>query len=176
MRIVTKRLYRAFPQLDRFSDAQCGLLMRRVHLDEAARFVVRAAPVAASVAALLLVLMYLAGTRILAPAEKLFRDADILLGLLVSLCLPALAGLLVRDVLLRRFLINAIRLRIERVRCLSCRYILIGQRADGDAVSCPECGATNLLRALGITEADLIPPESELDRLSTEADADRRGA
>ena len=176
MRILTKRLYRAFPELDRFSDIQCGLLMRRVHLDVAARFIVRAAPLLASGVALLLVVVLLVVTEILVPAQKLFRDADILFGLLASLGLAALAGLLARDLLLRRFLIKAIRLRIDRVRCLSCRYILIGQRPDGDAVSCPECGTTNYLHALGITAADLIPPASELDWLSSQEVADRQNA
>jgi hypothetical protein len=62
------------------------------------------------------------------------------------------------------------------VRCLDCRYILIGQRADGDAVTCPECGKVNRLLELGIAQEDLIPPKSELDWLSAEEAADRQGA
>ncbi len=172
MRIPLTKLYRAFSQLDRFSDTQCGLLMRRVRLDRKARLLVWVSPVFAFVLSFVVVVILLVTTDVLAQTEPLFRDADLLLFLLCVLCIPAAVALLSRDHLLRRFLVKAIRLRIDRVRCRHCRYILIGQRPIGDEVNCPECGKMNRLRELGVTVDDLIPPESELDRLSSEVVAD----
>jgi len=176
MRILTRRLYRAFPELDRFNDLQCERLMRRVHLDAWARLLVRSSAAVVFVTAFVFVLALLNTTDVLAPAEKLFRDGDILFALLCLLALPAFIAALTRDAALRRFLIRAIRLRIDRVRCLGCKYILIGQRCEDGAVTCPECGQINSLLALGIAEEDLMPPASELDELSAERAADRTGA
>ena len=53
---------------------------------------------------------------------------------------------------------RAMQSQIERIRCPSCKYVLLGQRVSGGAVICPECGAPTTLMHLGITEADLIPP------------------
>jgi ribosomal protein S27E len=176
MRILTRRLYRAFPELDRFSDVQCRRLMRRVQLEAWARGAVTASAIIAFAVAFVLVLALLLATEVFAPAEELFPDADVLFFLLCVFLVPALVGALTRDRVLRRFLIKAIRLRIDRVRCLGCKYILIGQRAEEGAVTCPECGRTNLLLELGIAEADLIPPQDELDWLTSEVAADRQQA
>lgn len=175
MRTPLTKIYRAFAELDRFSEAQCRLLMRRVRLDPGPRALLKVYPVIASVVALVIVAILLAATSFLAWSEGLFRDADIAMALLAVLGIPAFSGLLIRDMLLRRFLIRAIRLRIDRVRCLGCKYILIGQRAIGDQVTCPECGRANQLGALGITAADLIPPDSEIELLSPETQADPAG-
>ena len=173
MRIPLTKLYRAFSQLDRFSDTQCDLLMRRVRLDRKARLLVWVSPVFAFVLSLVVVVILLVTTDVLAQFEPLFRDADLLLFLLCVLGIPTAVALLIRDHLLRRFLVKAIRLRIDRVRCRHCRYILIGQRPIGDEVNCPECGRMNRLRELGVTVDDLIPRESDLDRLSSEVVADQ---
>jgi hypothetical protein len=176
MRIPLKKLHRAFSELDRFSEAQCDLLMRRVHLDRRARLLVWVSPAVAFVLSVVIIVVLLATTDVLARTEQLFRDADLLLSLLCVLGISAAVGLLIRDHLLRRFLVKAIRLRIDRVRCRNCRYILIGQRPIGDGVNCPECGRMNRLRELGLSVDDLIPPESDLDRLSSEVVADQHGA
>ena len=92
-------------------------------------------------------------------------------ALLISvLTVPALTALLVRDVILRRLLIAAIRVRIDKVRCKQCKYILIGQRERDGAVVCPECGAALLLSELGLVAADLVPPESVEDELGRAMD------
>lgn len=90
----------------------------------------------------------------------------------VGLLMPALSAMLVRDVLLRRALKKAIELKVERVRCRQCEYILIGQRAFKDAVTCPECGNTATLESLGITEDDLIPPNSVEEEMERRVGAD----
>jgi hypothetical protein len=176
MRILTRKIYRAFPELDLFSDIQCERLMRRVALNAGARMAVQVTAVIGFVGAFFLVIVFLLTTEILEPTEKLFTDADVLFFLLCIFLIPALVGALSRDVVLRDRLIKAIRLRIDRVRCLDCKYILIGQQAESDAVTCPECGRINRLLELGIAEEDLIPPKSELEWLSAEGDADQDSA
>ena len=178
MRIPLTKLYRAFSELDRFNDIQCDLLMRRVRVDREARFLIWVSPVVAFVLSFVVIVVLLVKTDGMAQIKPLLRDDD-LRAFLCVLCIsgiPAVVALLIRDHLLRRFLVKAIRLRIDRVRCGDCSYILIGQRPIGDGVNCPECGRVNRLRDLGVTVDDLIPPESELDRLSSEVLADQEGA
>ena len=176
MRIPLTKVYRAFPELDRFSEAQCDLLMCRVRLDPGTRDLPWAGPAVVFLGSLLIVALLLARTSLLAGTEWLFRDADVLIALLSVLGIPPFSALLIRDCLLRLLLLRAVRVRIDRVRCRHCKYILIGQRPLGDLVTCPECGRTNRLRELGVTADDLIPPESEVESLSSEGRADQESA
>ena len=176
VRIPLNKIYRAFGELDRFDDDQCRLLMRRGHLELAGTLLIWVVVGVVFVLCVVLVATLVAVADLPQWAEQFFRDGDILLWLLCLLVIPTAAGLLTRDRLLRRLLVRAIRLRIDRVRCRRCKYILIGQRPSGDLVACPECGGTNLLSDLGVTEADLIPPVSDLEMLSSEAHPSREGA
>jgi hypothetical protein len=169
MRIPFKNVYRAFPELDRFSDVQCRLLMRRVQLNYVSRVLVALVPVVAFLVSLAVVIILLATTDVRAAAGRLVTDGDLWLSHLALAGIPPFVGLLTRDRLLRRFLLRAIRLRIDRVRCRYCRYILIGQQPFENRVTCPECGGSNPLPVLGITADDLIPPASEVEHLSIEA-------
>ena len=84
---------------------------------------------------------------------------------------PLLAGLLARDLDLRLLLRQAVRMQIKRVRCRSCKYLLIGQRVTAGLVTCPECGEQITLALLGVTAEDLVPPEAGEDRLADIPDA-----
>ena len=163
MRIATRQIYRAFPELDRFTDEQCEMLVRRIRQDT---------KLSAWLAVLTALMLVLPGCGIIFTAtliwllkERWFPVSDwnmtyLALALIVVICVPTGLGLFMRDWYLRRSLMGAIDVRIERVRCLKCRYILIGQREKAGRVTCPECGAEIELRSLGITPADLIPPTS----------------
>lgn len=70
---------------------------------------------------------------------------------------PALAGFVARDLLLRR----CVRQHLAGAICNGCRYSLIGLEIfdrQGEAfVRCPECGNEVILRENNLTEADINP-------------------
>ena len=170
-RIPTTRLYRAFPELDRFDDDQCRRLMKRIELQPGANWLIRLVPL------LLASLLFMAGcaglfhytTALRSAATWLYEDWDLVIALLLAFGTPAAVAFVSRDLLLRHYLIKAINMRIDRVRCRSCGYILIGQTAVDRRVCCPECGSVTRLSDLGITEADLLPPKAGIDQLSGES-------
>jgi len=169
MRIPMRKIYRAFPELDAYTDAQCELLMQRVNLSMVSRQAIRGMTFAAVVVTLIVMLpiMYVFVDTLIQgnPGWGMVRyDGERSLVWTVGMVGPAvLAGFLTRDTVLRKQLVSAITLHIEKVRCPECKYILIGQRDHNGAVTCPECGHTTLLRLLGLEPADLIPPESAAD-------------
>ena len=168
MRIATSKIYRAFEELDDYTDQQCLLLMRRVKLSFASRQTLSAWKFGAgcmtsvvSVISILLMMEILSQYNVwwTRPGSDHWRSSIWILGI----CVPvATAWFWARDVVLRRQLIEAIQLHIDRVRCPNCKYILIGQKAHSGAVTCSECGQSTLLITLGVEAEDLIPPDSAL--------------
>jgi len=168
MRLVTtKKLYRAFRELDPFTDRECELFVRRVKNATGRMVAVRVTTI---LAALVMVPLSVAAIPFLnatlyAPLEHQlgWRAADVLtmaLWIAWPVAVPALVGLLIRDLIMRSLLRNAIQVRIERIQCPECRYRLLGQTVVNDHVRCPECGTTVPLRVLGVDSAeDLLPQD-----------------
>ncbi len=144
MRLMTVKVYRAFPELDRYSDEQCLRFIR------AARRGVRS-----WWHFLLYILVFhmgltIAGVIAFAAFDysedyQIARRADIwwVSALAYVVAIPAIAivpmgVLLMRDVLLRRrvrWVLNT------QSACPSCRYGLIGLAVSPDnTITCPECG------------------------------------
>ena len=92
-----------------------------------------------------------------------WKDADVFFWLIGALSIPMFIALLVRDDVLRKSLVKAIRIQVDQARCPGCRYILIGLKAIEDIVICPECGRSTFLPSLGLHDRDLIPPESDFE-------------
>jgi len=164
MRIPTHKIYRAFPELDRFSDEECERMMVRANrgvrgfVHQGMGCALGLAAMVLSGVAWLVVSSLVAGFVLRGlgmPTENGLVLGAVILGVTV---LPAFCGLWVYDVFRRRALLAEIRTQIDRVRCFGCDYILIGQVARDGAVTCPECGQHVTLDRLGITEDDLIPP------------------
>ncbi len=134
MRIPGTKVYRAFHELDRFSDEQCRRFMRsalRPWWLQALRLLLC---FAASLFVFFGVLVPLVGQ------IDLRRRLDYLSYLIVipppTMCV--FAGLLFRDYLLRRRLRRVLR---NRGACRGCQYPLLGlSLSDANTVSCPECG------------------------------------
>ncbi|HRQ72739.1 MAG TPA: hypothetical protein PLU35_06900 [Phycisphaerales bacterium] len=144
MRIPLSRVWRAFPELDRFSDEQCDRFVRaacrtgRRHLHRAALVVVFVLLVAGSL--LMAGFISEAGGRRWDPLAPTSGIVNFALFLLVLLCfaLPPLVVMFIRD----RLLLRRIR-RVLRTRgaCPGCRYTLVGLPVSAAlAVVCPECG------------------------------------
>src|SRR5262245_60782137 len=166
MRIPVNKIYRAFPELDRFSDQQCEAFVRRVK--ESGEFGNVSMWVGAGAIPSFLVgaiLQCALGNRILRWAATSKPNSDrmiIALGVcgFILFTITAVGGMLGRDLFLRRQLRHAIWRRIERIRCEQCKYSLLGQRALDDIVQCPECGARTTLARLGLASpVDLMPPD-----------------
>lgn len=183
MRIPTSKIYRAFEELDEFSDEQCERLMKRVQLDRASTTGMAGLVVCVVVVSLFVMGLFLwfmselldAQLRVLSMPMRPYFDLDAMVFSIVE-CITAVAsGFLMRDHVLRKNLIAAIQLRIERVRCPNCKYILIGQRARNNMVTCPECGTSTSLGALGVTEKDLIPPTTHAEEIQQRVGATTSG-
>jgi hypothetical protein len=166
LRIPRRKLYRAFSELDPYSDELCEQFMQRVRVRTSYRGTVTGVSTIVCIVSLALT----CGT-----LEDLAQSTERLLGHVVTrqtaelialgLCIamvpgvPALAFLITRDLVLWASLRTIIRQRIDRIRCLSCKYVLLGQRVADGVVTCPECGASNTLAVLGVSAADLIPSD-----------------
>lgn len=167
MRIPSTKVYRAFPELDRFSDEQCrrfaaaarGSIWRRLRhrsLEFAIALIVLGLVVGAVYAVdewwppeLALKLMF--GWR-----AELVRDA---LVLIFGFGSPTLAFLLVRDRMVRRSIRRVIN---TRGSCGVCGYGLTSLIVpDTNMVRCPECGHE-------------VPVDESLGEIAVDSDGVRR--
>jgi len=167
MRLPIRKLYRAFPELDQFSNEQCERFVLRARQAQGFGEWTIAAPIAAvmSTCMIMAILQYAlnsAAQRVVigavgrSAAQEVYPATLVFIWVLVL----ALSGLLARDGVLRHFLKRAIWKRIDKIRCPKCRYSLLGQRVHDGLVQCPECGDVTTLKLLGVeSEADLMPPE-----------------
>ena len=146
MRLPLSKVWRAFPELDRFSDEQCARFVRasRRGTGRPIRLVATAATLLAGWAGGLMLIVWMTAGR-----KPVFRAWDspttlgtlALCGVMILIFLVASApAILLRDRLLRRRIMRIITLR---GRCLMCKYNLLGLPVGPDLlVTCPECGAT----------------------------------
>jgi hypothetical protein len=168
MRLLTRTLWRAFPELDGFDDAQCARFVRAAARPLGHRLLRWALVLLfAGLGALLLPLALLAegyadrrgwiGSTPVADAltKPRWMAEWLFLTIIPTLCFSfgGLLGLLTRDVLLR------LRVRAvlgHRGRCERCRYFLGGLPVGADLkVTCPECGQETLVDAsLGELQRD----------------------
>ncbi|MBI1189206.1 MAG: hypothetical protein GC200_00780 [Tepidisphaera sp.] len=159
MRLFVKsKIYRAFPELDAFSDERCERFVR------AARRPVwfRARVVAGGFLAFLLASAALGVAAHLAeenapatfgPRSPLWAMLLILFVTLFVYCAAGVAWLWSRDWMLRRRIRRVLR---TRGHCHSCGYLLLGATVSAThEISCPECGFTTAVDpALGELSSD----------------------
>lgn len=162
MRIVTRKIYRAFPDLDTFSDDQCEHYVRRV--TKSFKYIIVTAPAvmaAFGVGGIIGILIVVSATAVLddlrarAPQPSIVEMMLLLFSVCLIIMMPALSALRVRDHMLWRF----VRSQVGRARCLQCDYSLLGQRIVNSIITCPECGRATTLQELGLSSPDeLIAP------------------
>lgn len=163
MRLVTRTIWRAFPELDRFDDEQCRRFVRaasRGIVTRVARW--GAVAVAGLVGVVLLPGLSLLEQlciqrgwwsqsvvgRLLGQPRWMGELVYIGLMLVTLLSLGGLFGAVTRDFLLRRRVRRVLR---TRGRCAQCTYFLGGLPVSVNLqVVCPECGfLTEVDRSLG---------------------------
>ena len=149
VRLPTTKVWRAFPELDRFSDEQCARFAKAAR--RGAGRVWRWCSVGAvlaicwAAAALFMLWASARGPTVWDRFER--RSGSVGLGVLllfvsalVVFVLATAPAVLLRDRLLRRRILRIVRLR---GRCFACKYNLLGLPVGaGLLVTCPECGET----------------------------------
>lgn len=167
MRLVSSKIWRAFPELDPYDDATCqryitrARQVRRSGLHQLAILITLVVSLALAItlaAPHFYALEWIAS--MLSRHGKVDAMTDTLLNLLVFVSfiwVPALAALIVRD----RLLYACLRQHLGGAICPGCRYSLIGLEIYGPSgmpiVKCPECGDEVKLNHHSLTEADINP-------------------
>jgi hypothetical protein len=179
MRIITRRqIYRAFPELDAFSDERCEEFLRRVHLSFSRRLIIKVAPPVIGFASFFVTawaaLALLRGVRLPQVQVELYVNGfgwvyeTLRTGVFfAALAPPFLLGLLTRDLTLGAFLKRALRGRLKRTACPGCGYQLLGLGVDEQGVvRCPECGRNTRLGELGLDGPEDLLPDLAEDQVS----------
>ena len=168
MRLPLSKVYRAFAELDSFSDEECVRFVVRVR---AHRRGLLLWPLLAGGASMLLWIVVVMPAalfclRAFARAGRTLQVASpdtamMSVGalLVAGTLLVLVGGLTLRD----RLLIRAIRGRVDLAACPRCGHSLLGlpllPGGGRESVRCPECGSAVLLDEIGVNHADLIPRE-----------------
>ncbi len=143
MRLISRRIYRAFAELDPYSDEQC---IRFVDSARRGPLITALHTTAILAVTLPLLCLALAGTvylfetlsRIIWLRRPFAFEAAWILSTALMFAFACGAGLVVRDMLLRRRLRYVLR---SRGTCPACQYSLVGlEVSPRSTVACPECG------------------------------------
>lgn len=160
MRVPFSEIYRAFPELDGFSDAECKRFVQRARAEKARVRAMELLTAFAGLAGLIL------GTALGAFLARVLNDTlfssvhpftfdesvrPILMVVLAGLCAAGGAAF-VRD----RWLRDAITKRLSQAACPACAYSLLGLKPVNGHVTCPECALPISLIDRGLTQADLL--------------------
>lgn len=158
MRIPLSKVYRAFPELDRFSDAECEGFMRLASLQyEGSRLFLGVTNVMLWIV-VCVVCVVLTGEAVWAARGTGMGDAlehadwIVLAGSGLSILIPSLLVMWRHD----RWLKRALVVRLREVKCAECSYVLLGLEVVQDGITCPECGQRFLLTPRGLTPADVL--------------------
>jgi len=153
MRLPYAKVWRAFPELDRFSDAECARFVQRA--PKLGRLIASAAVFSA------LSLFNCVSTAWWKHLGGQLNDVTFLVVLLSILVLvPGVAALWIRD----RMLIRSVSRMLTRAHCERCDYSLLGLQVADGRVICPECGSPFVLADHGMTPGDLIAGTGGVDR------------
>lgn len=162
MRLITRKLWRAFPELDGYDDATCRDFVRAAWGAGARRAWSWALVVGGTMVVLgsvsplaYMLLQWMENQSPVMGGRRVLWVVDLLMvsAFAAWIGLGLLAGFWVRDVLIRR------RVRVvltEGGKCRSCGYRLLGLPVSArNNVTCPECGLVTAVDAsLGELELD----------------------
>src|SRR5262245_31051382 len=145
MRVLTSKIYRAFPELDPYGDEQCVRFVRAARRGKVRRSLhmllitlVAAATLAVGMLVVVLLGAYL--DRVRGPGWDYHYKflIPVVIVALVVISIAPIAAFVFRDWLLRRRIRYVLR---ARGVCAGCHYTLVGLPVGpGNMVACPECG------------------------------------
>lgn len=158
MRILTtKKIYRAFPELDQLDDEACVRFIRRMWgLQNVWKFWI--------ILIVLLPISLIVWLAIMLATSGIF-DLSVfpVYSEILTLMEPGFVGfpLMVMFFVRDFWLSQQIRKRIDGVGCKDCEYCLVGleikQSKTGEYVLCPECGEQNVLDDIRLSREDIDP-------------------
>ena len=165
MRLPHSKVYRAFPEFDKFDDARCEAYVLTIRRSEGKRGCLIGAAYAVAGVLVAFVLMIVLGTASALLSDRLDMrgrpwantDLFLLAMLIVIVAIPLTTGILLALVLRDRHLRRSIARQIEGSRCPECAYLLLGLMPRDCAIRCPECGIQYTLVELGLTVEGLMP-------------------
>ncbi|MFK7759529.1 MAG: hypothetical protein AB8C13_06255 [Phycisphaerales bacterium] len=163
MRILTKKIYRAYPELDKFEDSVCKSYVKRARRLQNA-WKGGLAVLGVLPFALIVWLIVVWASRVFYAGlnevhswqlSGLGEDLFAVFFITGVMWFPFIVCLLVRD----RWLHRCLRKQLSGVQCPGCGYSLLGlsllSSVDDPSVDCPECGHRVVLKDMGLTEADI---------------------
>ena len=157
MRLLTRKIYRAFPELDQFDDEACVRYIRRVWSQKNSwkfwLMLIALVPIS-----WVLWFAIMIGSSEIFDLSVFPEMSDILTLMLTGfIWMPIIAGFLARDLWLYRQL----RKQIDGAVCEDCGYCLVGLEIDKseaiESVMCPECGDQNILDDQRLAREDIDP-------------------
>ncbi len=144
MRIPLAKVYRAFPELDAFSDAECERFVERAARDYPGSRVAAEVIGAAVIVGILIAIGVMENVAwgAISSNWSVFKKDD-WLGMVIALnALFMVLGFCLGMLLIRdRWLIRTIRLKVRQASCPACGYSLLGLAVDLGVITCPECGS-----------------------------------
>jgi DNA-directed RNA polymerase subunit RPC12/RpoP len=156
VRLPVRKIHRAFPELDIFSDEECERYLLQVRSQQRVLGISFAATGAMFVLWLFLLIPIGLGLLSLARVGDGSQYAGTLVLFLLGGIVVCMTFLLMRDYTL----IRGVRNRVRNARCTNCRHSLLGLPplpAEEDSVRCPECGSVIVLHEIGLKPDDLRP-------------------
>lgn len=156
MRLITRKVWRAFPALDQYDDAACARCVNRVWngllSNQFWLIVLAVLPISCIVW-----LGIMISVAIIFDL-KVYPNISLVLHLMYSgfVVFPLISTLLVRD----RWLAKVLVAEIDGVTCRVCQYCLVGSRIDAledgtESVRCPECGTRHAVDDRLIARVDI---------------------
>jgi Zn ribbon nucleic-acid-binding protein len=155
MRLLSSKIYRAYPELDEFDDETCKRYMRRVWDEESAN--------SYGIVLLFVVpLSLLIWLGIIIAASAIFdlsvfpEMSDALTLMQVGFVgMPIIMIMLSRDL----WVSKQLRKQINGANCKACGYSLVGltikSEGTADSVTCPECGTNYTLDNFLLSREDI---------------------
>lgn len=164
MRLISLKIWRAFPELDQYDDAVCRLYIRHARRFNNTWKGALLVLLSLGLAVLVWIGVIYFGIDRVEEYTSSARGGELTFGLfLMSLLLtgiiwfPLLVAFFVRDRWLRR----CVMAQLRSTNCAGCGYQLVGLTIIEDQgckhVVCPECGVSTALNTGHITESDINP-------------------
>jgi len=159
LRILSRKIWRAFPELDQFDDRVCKMYIkqaRALHNSWRGAILVVASVFVAGIT-WIIVSFFLAQLLNYLQVGDRFETTGVLFIFTGFIWFPGLVALHIRD----RWLLACIKKQIRTAACGACGYSLlgleIGTHKNEQAVKCPECCEQTILAQWGLTKADIDP-------------------
>ncbi len=165
MRFPLSKAYRAFPELDRFSDAECeGFVRLAKSQNRPATYLwtlVGVLVAGFSIPVGFALTMFIANVVAKRGGPSAGSNATLIAfaGILLSLIGGAMLGVITYERWLKRTILS----RVRAHHCAACSYSLLGLPVIDGGIICPECGQRFDLAARGLSAADVLARPDQPD-------------